>query len=95
MPALLCIYGVRSLVMSRAHLSLFLSRGIKHTASPLVPRLIYISCFDRACVSIFEHKQNAGNVTHSLLIHRDRVCVRAYVCAPRHLTLDGKLSIAQ
>lgn len=41
-------------------------------------------------VSIFEHKQNAENVAHSLSIHRDRRCTDVYVCTPRHLTLDGE-----
>lgn len=40
-------------------------------------------------VSIFEHKQNAENVAHSLPIHRDRRCTDMYVRTPRHLTLDG------
>lgn len=41
-------------------------------------------------VSIFEHKQNAENVAHSLPIHRDRRCTDVYVRTPRHLTLDGE-----
>lgn len=41
-------------------------------------------------VSIFEHKQNAENVAHSLSIHRDRRCTDVYVRIPRHLTLDGE-----
>lgn len=42
-------------------------------------------------VSIFEHKQNAGNVIiHSLPIHCDRRCTDVYVRTPRHLTLDGE-----
>lgn len=41
-------------------------------------------------VSIFEDKQNAENVAHSLPIHRDRRCTDVYVRTPRHLTLDGE-----
>ncbi|KYN04350.1 hypothetical protein ALC62_05116 [Cyphomyrmex costatus] len=35
-------------------------------------------------VSIFEHKQNAENVAHSLPIHRDRRCTDVYVRAHTH-----------
>lgn len=63
--------------------------GIKHPSSRRgLDSFTYRVLIER--VSIFEHKQNAENVAHSLPIHRDHRCTDVYVRTPRHLTLDGE-----